>query len=54
MEKSHRIIFETTRHGKKALEAVRKDLEKQKLSQLVNGDLIVIGDLKPYYFQSVI
>ena len=31
-------------HRKKALEAVRKDLEKQKLSQLVNGDLIVNGD----------
>jgi len=42
MEKSHRIIFETMRHGKKALEAVPKDLEKKKLGQLVTGDLMVI------------
>lgn len=44
MEKSRRIIFETMKHREKALDAVRKDLEKQKLSQLVNGDLIVNCD----------
>lgn len=38
MEKSRRIIFETMKHREKALESVRKDLEKQKLCQLVNGD----------------
>ena len=45
MEKSRRIIFETMKHREKALDAVRKDLEKQKLSQLVNGDLIVNCEL---------
>ena len=44
MEKSRRIIFETMKHREKALESVRKDLEKQKPSQLVNGDLIVNCD----------